>query len=674
LEVFFAVADVVDEVVKQHLAAPVAISDAVVRLGRFEFSGLSNAPESQRVQSILVNTSTQSGAQLQQDRVNAANPAAARCPSRSRGRECRAGFYAHLPCTTTSPVPVVAGRQTGSNSCDTNASDNEEPYMTRIASDLRVVYAGQPGTARATSYERFLKARFEAVTVASKSDLGGLDLSGADVLIVDGEPMSGGAKLPSGLTLDDFPLPTVLVGGSGGGVGDALGLKLGWNFGCLCMNHQAIVTPEMRTHAIFAGPFEVPAFETTDTPSPTNFFHYAKVKDVPATVPTLGIHAPRPGPDETREQLDAARAAGGGEAVMTLLNELPTPGLVTTSAGFTDSPDCEAILGGINMKSHDYIAVGRHGRFLQWGFHEDPDSMTEVGRALLANAIHYITGFAGVPCEALRVQHPREFLRVSFAFLDDQRVSGLSGKFGGTVPAGIGETAESALAWYDAHRGYLRHVGSGRRTRYEVDADLVELGIGNDDPALLDRLAADLDDTGVDGERARRLWQRYLRRDATDAVAERSWLAEHRGVLFFSDWAGYRWISRHDLPTLRPPKADIVTEGPVRAWMTAHKGAKSTFVAEVALQVEPGFYLYAAGSTDGLPVEFSVPADSSFTLAGEPIFPVTADGHLTGRSLVEVPLTGDGHDLAIDVRVQACDEQQCTPPYTLTLRCTVTTE
>src|SRR5882757_2755566 len=102
---------VVDEVVKQHLAAPVAISDAVVRLGRFEFSGLSNAPESQRVQSILVNISTQSGAQLQQDRVNAANPAAARCPSRSRGRECRAGFYAHLPCTTTSPVPVVAGRQ-----------------------------------------------------------------------------------------------------------------------------------------------------------------------------------------------------------------------------------------------------------------------------------------------------------------------------------------------------------------------------------------------------------------------------------------------------------------------------------------------------------------------------------------------------------------------------------
>jgi len=70
---------VVDEVVKQHLAAPVAISDAVVRQGRFEFSGLSNAPESQRVQSILVNISTQSGAQLQQDRVNAANPAAVKC-------------------------------------------------------------------------------------------------------------------------------------------------------------------------------------------------------------------------------------------------------------------------------------------------------------------------------------------------------------------------------------------------------------------------------------------------------------------------------------------------------------------------------------------------------------------------------------------------------------------
>jgi len=70
---------VVQEVVKQHLAAPVAISDAVVRQGRFEFSGLSNAPESQRVQSVVVNISTQSGAQLQQDRVNAANPAAVKC-------------------------------------------------------------------------------------------------------------------------------------------------------------------------------------------------------------------------------------------------------------------------------------------------------------------------------------------------------------------------------------------------------------------------------------------------------------------------------------------------------------------------------------------------------------------------------------------------------------------
>jgi len=69
--------------------------------------------------------------------------------------------------------------------------------VTRIASDLRVVYAGKPGMARTTSYERFPKVCFEAATVALNSDLGGLDLSGSD----------------------------------------------GWNFGCPCTNHQAIVTP-----------------------------------------------------------------------------------------------------------------------------------------------------------------------------------------------------------------------------------------------------------------------------------------------------------------------------------------------------------------------------------------------------------------------------------------------
>ena len=70
---------VVQEVVKQQLAAPVALTDVAVTRSRFEFSGLSNAPESQRVQSVVVNISTQSGAQLQQDRVNAANPAAVKC-------------------------------------------------------------------------------------------------------------------------------------------------------------------------------------------------------------------------------------------------------------------------------------------------------------------------------------------------------------------------------------------------------------------------------------------------------------------------------------------------------------------------------------------------------------------------------------------------------------------
>lgn len=94
--------------------------------------------------------------------------------------------------------------------------------------------------------------------------------------------------------------------------------------------------------------------------SPEKFLAFARTKQVPEKISVATIHAERQ----------------GGRAR-----------LVSTSAGFLDSPDCEHILGGINLKAHDYNAVARQGRFLSWGFHGDPSQMTELGRALFLNAI-----------------------------------------------------------------------------------------------------------------------------------------------------------------------------------------------------------------------------------------------------------------------------------------------
>src|SRR5688500_16636234 len=93
---------------------------------------------------------------------------------------------------------------------------------------LSIVYAGDAGTDRTSSFERFLKDRFASVSTIDRMELADSDLSSFDVLIIDGEPMGRGT--PEGLTFEKLSLPTVLIGGAGGKVADELGLKLGWGF------------------------------------------------------------------------------------------------------------------------------------------------------------------------------------------------------------------------------------------------------------------------------------------------------------------------------------------------------------------------------------------------------------------------------------------------------------
>ena len=104
-------------------------------------------------------------------------------------------------------------------------------------SRLRVVYAGDPGSAQTESFRNLLAQHVKSVTVIPVLDLAKADLSGADVLIVGGRTMGkvdGKMKMepaPAGMTLDMLSIPTVLIGGMGARVADDLDLKLGWRHG-----------------------------------------------------------------------------------------------------------------------------------------------------------------------------------------------------------------------------------------------------------------------------------------------------------------------------------------------------------------------------------------------------------------------------------------------------------
>lgn len=538
-----------------------------------------------------------------------------------------------------------------------------------MTAKLSLLYVGEPGTVREKSFVDFLEQKFASVRTASLADIGSLELSGIDVTVIDGEPTAGTVGPPERIVPQDLPTATVLIGGVGGKVADAMGLKLGWSFGCLCLNHQAIV--EDTAHVIFEGPFEVPTVETTAIEAPENFAHFAPVKTVAATYPVAEMFTPEEPATDFDERIAAAQAAGDMTALMAVINEAPTPGLVTTSAGFFDSPDMESILGGINQKAHDYVAVGRHARFTQWGFHGDPSVMSPLGQALFANTIVYAAKFTDAPILAKRVQLPRAILELSLNAFGQAADT----TFRDGVPAGFTTGPEADNTdWWTANRGYVRQIGSGRLGSWVFDTDLAEFGIANDDLALLDRLADGLDAEGEAGDRARKLWDRYVKRPTGDAAGERAWLAEHREQLFFSDWAGYRWISPNDLPELIPSRAIGVTDGSVTMHLSAHRGADGQVTAELSFRIQDGWYLYSPSASDGIPVAVAPTPGATLKLAALPEFPVTDDGHLTQYFALRLALKGDGTQVSLDVTLQPCDAQQCLPPATITVTCTATTE
>jgi hypothetical protein len=70
--------------------------------------------------------------------------------------------------------------------------------------------------------------------------------------------------------------------------------------------------------------------------------------------------------------------------------------VVASGYGFEDSPDAEIIAVGFNHgKVYGDVGIGRQANVLQWGYSDPPSRMTEAGRRLFLNCIHYIHRFDG---------------------------------------------------------------------------------------------------------------------------------------------------------------------------------------------------------------------------------------------------------------------------------------
>ena len=103
----------------------------------------------------------------------------------------------------------------------------------------------------------------------------------------------------------------------------------------------------------------------------------------------------RPTPDSYRETHQGPGKLPDQIKVWRVQNS-PRGNMVSPSFGFLDSPDAEIIAVGFNLaKEYGAIGIGRQANFLQWGYGDPPSQMTEAGRRLFINCIHYIHRFDG---------------------------------------------------------------------------------------------------------------------------------------------------------------------------------------------------------------------------------------------------------------------------------------
>ena len=430
---------------------------------------------------------------------------------------------------------------------------------------------------RTASFEQFLNAYFTTVKVIPAEEYNYKMSYDYDVTVLDGEPepIKAAQSLKDGDRYvktvyaqyfpDDFDRPVVTIAEMGETVGRYMGLKTDWY--CLCLDAWA---HHMRLqHPIFKGPYKVNV-TLENRPTPESAKEYAPMvgETLPDITPMWKVNS---------------------KGYMTHKNF--KVGMVSRPWGFEDSPEAEWISGGLSSKSIDAMALGRHGSFFHWGFAAAPMDMTEEAKPLLANAIVYISKFAGqhVIARKLHENIPTRIEAKESAYrvtkecwesykktIDDfnkqtkqlsdslKAVQAAGGKIGkmeqmylqwqpqptpsyeewvqenaGELYAQFGMDEKAYAAYYTENTPYL--YGTLYDYGLKLDEDAKSLGLANNDKRLLDK-AITLWETNEDVAKGKRILQRYTLLRYKTAKEYRDWYRKYEKKLFFTESGGWLWL------------------------------------------------------------------------------------------------------------------------------------
>src|SRR4051812_8180272 len=189
------------------------------------------------------------------------------------------------------------------------------------------------------------------------------------------------------------------------------------------------------------------------------------------------------------------------------------PGWCTYTRGMSEAPEIEVFSGGINAKTATAAALWRQGNLLHYGFDLSPDEMNEWGRALLVDAITYISRFTE---DRPIMQTPSPF--AGQEFITRPRIEQVMRRGDGwwdylksyfdkgtLAAAGVKDLAAFAK-WYPTVRDTLCPNAEGL-LRVDADARAMRLNPGRRE--FFDRAIADLGRPAEEAERARRMLERY---------------------------------------------------------------------------------------------------------------------------------------------------------------------
>jgi hypothetical protein len=342
----------------------------------------------------------------------------------------------------------------------------------------------------------------------------------------------------------------------------------------------------------------------------------------------------------------------------TLSEELAfRPGLICHPGGFEDSPDAEYISGGSSGKEGNALAIGRHGSFFHWGFAASPEYLTEEAKAVLANAVVYISKFKGKKpiakkfsdriktsydivgmrdmatvkanelsngyykqlairqAERLRKLQEKKAKGEKLTDAEDRELknetiapqtkdmSAWLSSTQGNLFSRFGTNLNAYKNYYDENLPYFYSNKNGALT---IDEDLKSLKIKKGDIKLLD-VAIKMWESGQDVEKAKRILDRYTLATFETPEEWRDWYNKNKTRLFFTESGGYYYlintqekVDGNDYKTKEKKTAyqkitpgETTDENPVSIAAGSVLLANGNHEVVIRLKIHPGYHIYS---------------------------------------------------------------------------------